>query len=248
MYLDVVDLRDFYGSVLGRVVWRSVHAAMAEIVRVDPGSRVLGFGFATPYLGGHRHGAERVVAFMPAGQGVIDWPPEGGSLTALVDEDALPLPDASMDYVLLVHALEMSPRPHLLIGEIRRVLASGGTLVAVVPNRKGPWARSDVSPFGFGRPYSRGQLRELFAQAGFEAEAWGTALHMPPTQRWPLLGAAAPLDRIGRTAWPAFSGLITVRAAKRTVQGTRVRAKPSVSHAFRPALRPAAGLIGRSPP
>lgn len=245
MYLDVVDLRDFYASPLGVIVERSLTETIRRIARVGPNSRILGFGFATPYLGAFRKDAERVLAFMPAGQGVIDWPAEGGSATALVDEDSLPLPDASVDCVLLVHALEMSPRPHELMAEVRRILVAGGTLVAVVPNRQGAWARSDVSPFGFGRPYSRGQLRSLFTDAGFQAEAWTTALHMPPSHRRPLLGAAPALDRIGRAIWPAFSGIITVRAAKRTVQGVRVR-RLSPSLAFRPALRPNAGVLGRS--
>ena len=68
---------------------------------------MLGFGFATPYLGDIAK-AERVLAFMPAGQGVIDWPTAHGSATALVAEDSLPLPDCVIDLVILVHALEMS--------------------------------------------------------------------------------------------------------------------------------------------
>ena len=248
MYLDVVDLRDFYGTVLGRIVRRNVLAAIAEVDRPNQADRVLGFGFATPYLGARRGAAERVLAFMPAGQGVIDWPQDGGSATALVAEDALPLPDGSVDTVLLVHALEVSPRPEALLAEARRVLANGGSLLAVVPNRQGPWARSEVSPFGFGRPFSRRQLRDLFGEAGFEATTWTSALHMPPTQRRGIMGAGAALDRVGRTVWPAFAGLVVVRAGKRNVQGVRARLRPSFAYAFRPALRPTPGLIGRSRP
>lgn len=180
MYLDIIDIRDFYSSLLGRVVARSVEAAVSALMPPDPQARVLGFGFATPYLGRLRGNCERVLAFMPAGQGVLDWPPDGQSVTALVEEDALPLPDQSMDCVLIVHALEMSPKPLALMAEARRVLTIGGKLIVVVPNRQGAWSRFDISPFGFGQPYSRGQLRSLFAEAGFEAEAWATALHMPP--------------------------------------------------------------------
>ena len=152
---------------------------------------MLGFGFPTPYLGVIET-AERVLAFMPAGQGVIDWPSgsASGSAAALVDEDSLPLPDSSIDLVILVHGLEMSDRPNALMAELRRVLASGGRLIVVVPNRQGPWASTDLSPFGFGRPYSRGQLRQLFAEVGFEAETWTTGLHMAPA-------AVAPAARRG---------------------------------------------------
>lgn len=247
MYLDVVDLRDFYSAPVGRMAVRHLSPVIGRLVQADQATRVLGFGFATPYLP-VAAGAERVLAFMPAGQGVIDWPPEGASATALVDEASLPLPDSSIDLVLMVHGLEMSPRPQSLMAELRRVLTSGGRLVVVAPNRQGPWARSDLSPFGFGRPYSRGQLRQLFAEAGFEAQAWLTGLHMPPVPWRPLMGAALALDRVGRVCWPAFAGVIVACAVKRTVQGARVRAMPRLAPAFRPALRPSIGVAGRLPP
>ncbi len=244
MYLDVVDIRDFYASPLGRMVARELGPTVRSLFTIDAGTRVLGFGFATPYLN-DISGAERRLAFMPAGQGVIDWPAGSASATALVEEDSLPLPDSSIDLVLLVHALEMSPRPNALMAELRRVLTGGGRLVIVAPNRQGPWARSDISPFGFGRPYSRTQIRSLFAEAGFEAEVWTTGLHMPPTARRPLLGAARAIDRIGRVIWPAFAGVNVVSAVKRTVQVIGARAKLRLAPALRPALGRPAGAIGR---
>ncbi len=243
MHLDVVDLRDFYASPMGAMVARHLAPVIRSLVAVDSGSRVLGFGFATPYL--DIAGAERIIAFMPAAQGVIDWPAGRGSATALVEENALPLPDSSIDLVILVHALEMSERPQVLMTELRRVLTSGGRLIVVVPNRQGPWASTDLSPFGFGHPYSRGQLRSLFAQAGFEAETWTTGLHMAPASWRPLLGAARWLERIGRIVWPAFAGVIVVAAVKRTVQGITVRPKLRLAPALRPALGPPAGAVGR---
>ena len=243
MYLDVVDLRDFYAAPLGRTVARQLRPVVSGLARIDAGTRVLGLGFATPYLI-PMLGAERVLAFMPAGQGVIDWPANGASATALVDEDSLPLPDMSIDLVILMHALEMSASPHALMAELRRVLTSVGQLIVVVPNRRGPWARFDLSPFGFGRPYSRSQLRELFAQAGFEAEDWASGLHMPPMSWRPLLGAARIFERIGRVCWPAFAGVIVVSAVKRNVQGLTVRVRPRLSHALRPALQPSIGVSG----
>jgi SAM-dependent methyltransferase len=244
LYLDVIELRDFYGSFLGPLVARHVGGAIGEVVSVGAGDRVLGFGFATPYLASLAAHAERALAFMPAQQGVIDWPPEGRSATALVEEDSLPLPDASIDVVILVHALELSPRPAELLLELRRVLTAAGRLAVVVPNRQGAWARSDISPFGHGRPYSRGQLRAEFNEAGFEARAWATALHMPPLASPSLQRLAALLERSGRVCWPAFAGVICVLATKRTVQVVRVRARRLLAPAMRPAL-PAGGGMAR---
>ena len=246
MYLDVTELRDFYATPPGRAVRRKVCRAIAGLAAAQAGECVLGFGFATPYLRSLAGDAERTLAFMPAGQGVIDWPPDGPSRTALVEEDALPLSDASVDLAILVHAIEYSPQPADLIGEMRRVLASGGRLVVVAPNRRGPWARSEISPFGHGRPYSRGQLRSLFAEAGFEAEAWTSALHVPPVIMRSMPRIAAVLEKIGTTGWPAFSGVTCVAARKRTIEGVKVRARRVLAPALRPALQPGNGIMGRS--
>jgi SAM-dependent methyltransferase len=246
MYLDVIELRDFYTTLLGRAVRRKVGHAITGLAAAHSGERVLGFGFATPYLHRLAGDAERVLAFMPAGQGVIDWPPDGPSSTALVEEDALPLSDASIDLAILVHGIEYSPRPAELINEMRRVLASGGRLVVVAPNRRGLWARSDISPFGHGRPYSRGQLRSLFAEAGFEAEAWSTALHVPPAIMRSMPRTARVLEKTGTTGWPAFSGVTCVAARKRTIEGVRARSRRVLAPALRPALHPGNGAMGRS--
>lgn len=241
MHLDVIDLRDFYSSLVGRIVTRHVGAALDSVMPDGQFGRVVGIGFATPYLSAWEERAERLAALMPAPQGVIDWPPDVPSKTALVEEDRLPLSDASCDMVILVHALEMSSRPLDLLEEVRRVLSPRGRLIAVVPNRQGPWARSDISPFGFGRPYSRGQLRAAFSDAAFETQAWATALHMPPIARRPILRLAGTMERIGRVCWPAFSGVTCVRASKSTVQGAKVRARGTLAPALRPALQPNAG-------
>lgn len=246
MYLDVIELRDFYATLPGRAVRRKVGHAIADLVTARSGERVLGFGFATPYLSRLTDDAERVLAFMPAGQGVIDWPQDGPSCTALVEEDALPLSDASVDLAILVHAIEFSPQPAELMGEMRRVLASGGRLVIVAPNRRGAWVRSDISPFGHGRPYSRGQLRSLFAEAGFEAEAWTTALHVPPAIMRSMPRTAVVLEKIGTTGWPAFSGVTCVAARKRTIEGVRVRVRRVLAPALQPSLQPGNGAMGRS--
>src|SRR5205085_3552177 len=158
MSLDVVDLRNFYAQPLGTVARRLVSRAVRTRWSDTRGQRIAGIGYATPYLGLFREEAERCLALMPAAQGVLRWPSERQGLAALVDELALPLPDAAVDRVLLVHALEMAHDPGALLREVWRVLAAGGRLLAVVPNRRGLWARTDTTPFGHGRPYSRTQI------------------------------------------------------------------------------------------
>ena len=133
MWVDVIDLRDFYASPLGRLVRRVVRRQLREIWPDVSGQRVLGMGFATPFLGQFREEAERVLAVMPPAQGVMHWPTGEQGLVALAEDDALPYPDRSMDRILLVHALESSAQFRDLLRECWRVLADGGRLVVVAP-------------------------------------------------------------------------------------------------------------------
>ena len=142
--MDVVDLRNFYAQYLGVVARRFVGRGIRARWKDTHALRVLGIGYATPYLGLFREEAERCLALMPAPQGVVRWPSSRPALAALVEEDELPLTDSAVDRVLLVHALEMSSDPVGLLREVWRVLAAGGRLLVVVPNRRGVWARMDI--------------------------------------------------------------------------------------------------------
>src|ERR1700730_10646565 len=183
MSIDVVDLRNFYAQRLGTVARRFVGRGIRGRWSDTRTMRILGFGYTTPYLGLFREEAERCLAFMPAPQGVVKWPSRSAGLAALVDEDALPLTDADVDRVLLVHALEMSRNPMALLRQTWQVLAAGGRLLSVVPNRRGLWTRMDTTPFGHGRPYSRSQISQLLRETWFTPTAWDEVLYVPPISR-----------------------------------------------------------------
>ena len=51
--------------------------------------------------------------------------------------------------------------PEGLLREVWRVLAPSGRMMAIMPNRRGVWTRTDNTPFGHGRPYSRSQITQL---------------------------------------------------------------------------------------
>ena len=74
MSIDVVDLRNFYAQRLGVVARHFVGRGIRRRWTDTSGLRVLGIGYATPYLGLFREEAERCLAFMPAAQGVVKWP------------------------------------------------------------------------------------------------------------------------------------------------------------------------------
>ena len=137
MSIDITDLRSFYASPLGGVTRRFVGRAIGRFWGTLTGLRVLGLGYAPPYLSTPVRESERTLAFMPASQGVVNWPGTGASASALVDPLTMPLPDACIDRVLLVHALETVESPSELLHEIWRILTPGGRIIMVAPNRRG---------------------------------------------------------------------------------------------------------------
>jgi len=239
MTIDVIDLRNFYSQRLGIVARRLINRGIrAQWPDVD-GLRVLGVGYPTPYLGLFREDSERCVAFMPAKQGVLKWPSGRPALATLVDALSMPLPDATVDRILLVHVLEMSDDPEALLREVWRVLAPSGRMMAIIPNRRGVWTRTDSTPFGHGRPYSRSQITQLLRQTWFTPTAWGEALCMPPIGGGWLLRSAMAWERIGAAISSPFAGVHIVEATKQVyrgipVQRDRTRLIPSLKPAFVP--------------
>ncbi len=246
MSIDVVDLRSFYAQRLGNVARHFVGRGIRRRWTGLAGQRIVGLGYATPYLGAFREEAERCLAFMPASQGVVHWPGDGPALSALVDELDLPLADSSVDRVLLIHALEMSRDPFALLREIWRVLAAGGQLLAVVPNRRGVWARMDHTPFGHGRPYSRSQITHLLRETLFTPVAWSEALYVPPVERGWFLRSAVAWERTGATLSAPFAGVHIVDATKQVYRAIPAR-KPrrALVPKLEPVLAPQAGGAAR---
>ena len=227
---DVIDLRDFYQTGLGQVARRMIRRTIRGIWPDLRGMRLLGIGYATPFLSAIANETERTVALMPASQGVLSWAPEGGNVVALAEEGELPFADYSIDRVLLVHALETSEAAGLLLKEIWRVLAGGGRLLIVAPNRRGIWARLDRTPFGSGRPYTMSQLSHLLREELFTPIDTETALFVPPSRDRMVLRSAAAWERLGKRWFPTFAGVVLIEAAK------QIYAKPAAARAPRRRL------------
>ena len=245
MWNDVVDLRDFYETRRGQVARHMIRRAVRSMWPDLRGASVLGLGYATPYLRQFRDEAERVIAVMPAGQGVLHWPPEGPGVVALADETELPLPDYSVDRVLLVHGLESSEQLRDMLREIWRVLTGEGRVLAVVPNRRSIWARLDRTPFGWGHPYSPAQLSRLLRDHMFTPTRTERALYVPPTNSATLLRSAAAWERVGRRWFPRFGGVVMVEAGKQLYAGSAVRHHRRLR---RPVVVPFPQVARRAPP
>ena len=217
MHLDVQDLRNFYyRSALGRAAQHSLRTRMLELWPEAKGQTVVGFGFAAPLLRPYLADARRVMTLMPGPQGVMPWPAGMPNTSVLTEETLWPIETGHVDRLVLMHGLETSDRQGDLLEECWRVLGPGGRALFIVPNRSGLWARSDATPFGYGRPYSLSQLDTQLKQHDFLRMANASVLYQPPSTRRFWMKTAPAWERIGR-AIPAVmaGGVLIVRASKR---------------------------------
>jgi SAM-dependent methyltransferase len=236
---DVLDLQAFYASRQGQLVRRLVGRQIRTLWPGVSGARVLGIGYATPFLGPLVDGAERVCVLMPPGQGVARWPAEGANVTSLASEDELPLADRSIDRVLMVHALESAEQGGRLLREVWRVLADAGQALIIVPNRRGLWCLSESTPFGHGQPFSASQLKGVLRNT----------LFVPPLRSRLILRTALAWERAGLRWAKHFAGLLLMVAEKQIYAAPlepaaakrRVRAYVPVTRALAAAERVQAG-------
>ncbi|GLQ05302.1 class I SAM-dependent methyltransferase [Sneathiella chinensis] len=237
---DVIELRKFYHTHLGQVVRRLLVRKIRKIWPDISNLRLLGLGYATPYMYPFRAEAERTLALMPAEQGIIHWPHDGPGLVGLAEDTELPLPDNSIDRVVWVHGLEFAETTDLVLQEIWRVLTSSGKLLVIVPVRRSIWSRMENTPFGYGHPYSDTQLRRILKSNMFTAGEVHGALYFPPSRLRLNLRAAQLLERIGEKWWAGFSGVRLIEAEKQIfaipeqVQKKRRRRRPVIAPAARP--------------
>jgi SAM-dependent methyltransferase len=244
MRCDALEIDRFYRRGVGRCARDMALRRLSALWPEARGLDLLGLGYATPYLEPYRAAARRAVALMPAAQGALRWPDEACA-TALGEETRLPFSDALFDRIILAHALEEAEAPARLLREVWRVLAPEGRLMIVAAHRGGAWARAERTPFGHGRPFSRGQLSVLLSDALFEPVAWSKALYAPPFA-WTTGPRAAELfENAGEKVWPAFGGLILAEAVKHVGAvrpGARAPARRRVLEAgVAGALSPARG-------
>ncbi|WP_019961074.1 class I SAM-dependent methyltransferase [Woodsholea maritima] len=214
MRTDAVELARFYRRKAGQsaraMIARRLQALWPHTHQLD----LLGFGFAGPYLDLYRGEARRALAFMPGSQGAVHWPDDALNASCLGDELHLPFKEAQFDRIIVAHGLEEAHAPRRLLRELWRVLAPEGRMVVITAHRAGLWSQTDGTPLGAGRPYSKGQLSELFDDTLFEPLAWSRALYVPPVN-W-LLGPRTSeiFEHLGERVYPGFGGILMAEVIK----------------------------------
>ena len=215
----------FYRSATGQVARQLIMRKLAPLISSDSDNiAAAGIGFTAPYLGK----ASGIVQLQSVGH--TPPPPQPRQQCAIIDPIKLPLLDASLDLCLMVHGLEASSSPSATLDETWRVLKGQGKLVLVVPHRANIWSMKEVTPFGFGQPYSVNQIKKLLKQHDFEVGKIRQSLAAPPSFSG-LYPKYAPLaERL-----PTFFGGVLIVEAHKMIYSVRgVHASPP---------RPRAGVV-----
>lgn len=234
MWSDVVDFNQFYRGRLGKAARGLLMSEIRDHWPSVIGETVVGMGYATPYLKQFNGEAKQVLAIMPAHQGVTQWPRASLNRTALAEETTLPFEDLSVDRLLLVHAVENSEHLRAMMRECWRVLSGHGRLLIVVPSRRGIWSRTERTPFGHGKPFTRTQMEKLLRDSLFEPLSTTRALYMPPSDAKIFLKSSRALEQLGRRWFRRLGGVLVVEANKQVYAATPARRVATARKTFFP--------------
>jgi len=151
--------------------------------------------------------------------------------------DALPFPNASIDLVVLPHALELARDPHQTLREVERVLVPEGRVVIAGFNPASLWGlRQRAGHMKRGMGLGRDQdlylpsagdfigywrLRDWLRLLSFEVESGRFGCWRPPLKSEAWLQRFEWMDRIGDRWWPVLGSVYFVVAVKR-VRGMRL--------------------------
>ncbi|MFG6433322.1 class I SAM-dependent methyltransferase [Roseateles sp. LYH14W] len=150
------------------------------------------------------------------------------------DFEALPFDSASLDLVLLPHALELAVDAHALLREVERVLRPEGRLIVFGLNPASLWGLRqnlgrlrrggqpylpDVGPDGEFIGYWR--LRDWLKLLSFDVEAARFGVYRPPLRSDVWLQRWQWTERVGSRWWPVLGAVYFIQAVKR-VHGMRM--------------------------
>ena len=233
MRMDVVELQNFYSHTdLGTKVSNIISKTLNPVMDKSSFDFIVGFGFTCPFMDSlvtmpsFKRNIPKIISLMPGEQGVVPWPKNKNNVAVLVDETSWPINTSSADIILIAHGLEVSGNQDDLLNEAFRVLDGKGKLILLVPNRTGLWARSDNTPFGFGKPYTINQLTFLLSQNQFHIDNIFSVLYGMPSKKGYWLRSINFWEAVGKKFnFPFFGGVLIVEASKSVYGAHKISTK-----------------------
>lgn len=156
----------------------------------------------------------------------------------LMDDEAWPFADASLDVVVLQHAIDFSAQPHQLLREATRTLIPGGYIVMIGFNPLSLWGGwrwlrtfSSKLPW-LTQPVSPNRLQDWLTLLDMKIEQRSACGHL-----WPLsLGFERMNRRVDRvlmgSVLPACLNLIVARKTVAGMTPIRFRMRPLIDNGF----------------
>jgi len=181
----------YFSTALGRLSSQVLSQQIEEVFDSGRNLRVLGCGYTTPYLQGVTPMCERLIEIRTEETNSLamfdQQTPKGlgSGMVALVESGAMPFNQNAFDRIIATHFIEVSQHLNADLYELHRILQPEGQLVLVVPNRLGLWARSELTPFAKGQPFTPTQIRNVLEEVGFKVESIRPALYFAP-RNWHL--------------------------------------------------------------
>ena len=180
--------------------------------------------------------------------------PENEELQALwCDFDLLPFPDASLDLLVLPHALEVARDPHQALREAERVLVPEGRLWVSGFNPMSFWqfkawwrdrlgmSSGPLTAEATRQQLAYGRLRDWLKLLSFEVDAAHFGGFRPPRADAVWLERLHWMDRWGER-WVPFCGAVYGLSAVKRVRGMHLVAK---ARALRPSRSQAEAALAR---
>ena len=179
-----------------------------------------------------------------AAANVTPLPLESSPLRAalVLDSEALPFAESSLDLVVLPHTLELSRDPHATLREVERVLVPEGRVVISGFNPTSLWSlRQRRAHFfqrmGYGALFlpeagefiGNWRLRDWLQLLSFELETARFGCYRPALTNQKWLSRFEWMDRAGARWWPIFGAVYFLVAVKR-VRGMRLLEPAWTSH------------------
>lgn len=127
-----------------------------------------------------------------------------------------PFSDDSFRKVIILHTLEFTQHIKGFLREVWRVTAPEGKAIFIVSNRLGLLVRSDKTPFGYGQPFTRKQIKNLLSENSFQLLGSSEALCMPVWSLSYKPKVMKFMDKMGQLLWPELGGVFLV-VGKKTI-------------------------------